>query len=298
MNTQWHACRLSLALLLLAPAGATAAAAEADAPGWSYPPARLGPPGTDLTPIPATPRRPATPLPPASGEVLGTLSLPHSLTLWRQLDERLLQATARFRQLHELRERLMANLDETRRSWQPGVIDLQAMRSRHEIDMLLAQLHELVGQEREHNDHVARLLRLLLSSSHRWQEGLEPALRRAQRRAPPAERERIGRWLEGLKGLAADNPRLFLEAVIGEDYALYLVETVPALLRPIQATPENQRRWLTRLTQLQAQQEELREELTRRDLEIDRLRRLIEGEEEPFPQSIPEPLLDDDEAPI
>ena len=299
MSGRWMHSGVAFALMAAAlPAAAAPAGAQAPTTATTKrrPPAAAAAP-TTATRVQAVPttstRNAAQPTTAPATEARRPEPGPTTLRRWRDVDRRLLERTERFRRTEGRREQLIAALGQSRGARQGGQMDPASALARQTADRQLAELHRLVEQGRADSQEAVCLLMLLIHSHDRWAPQLARQIDLALAKPDPEspERERLRTWRGALERLSTGDLRGFLDRVLGEEFASYLVESSPMLLggeeegesaaapgrTPAPRRPADQQEWLRRVEQLEAQNDALRQALELQDQEIRRLRRVIDG---------------------
>lgn len=211
--------------------------------------------------------------------------------------------------LNDIDERstdLLGALVEAKREYRPGELDPQNVIVRKRIEDISK---ELANMRRQGRRSVMKAMRFSRDLQHDREhlETLLPALKAAADAGslPQPENaeaidwpETIERWKRLLAAMGEDNQREAIQALFGERGGMLLLHMprgerngrpfgqgekagrMEHLMGPRipEIDPELKQQWLTRLQRLEKQHEELKHVLDQQNREIERLKRMIEGE--------------------
>lgn len=244
---------------------------------------------------------------------------PMNLPRLKRIDGELRRLRSEFQAIQDRREVLMQQLDEHKTHFQEGGMSPVGVMAHHAINQILAQLHELVQNERNLVMDVARRIGMAMMTHHVW----GPQLAEGASQTPPGrpaldQAEWVKRWREAEQRLEARDREGFAIVLAGEQLGRLVVEFArdrwaaafesdedglqphwhvrPAnrdrdprgrrhemMGEPMREVPRG--RWMDRLERLERRQQEFRDEIRRQQEAIDRLRMMLQAAEVDQPTS-------------
>lgn len=238
---------------------------------------------------PPPPGAPDGPPPQVGGD---PFTWPDALDRWKDEDRRLQESVAQFHKIEAQRNTLLKALTDEKSHYDPDKMDPQAVITRQKVNNILAQLHELVEQDKKNTDDTARLFGFSAISMKFWGPVFKERLQDEGATLDPQIVKRLRVWVDGYeKSKPPNDPEELAITLLGDDFGPIVYQTAREHLEkmmgeqrrgphrgPGRMLRESQGRWIVRIQRLEKRQEDLQNELESLGREIERLRRMVESD--------------------